>query len=522
MMRHTVVKHACAFVARSATGRLRTGFALGVCASAYLVAALHGTAFAQDAPRATGALIESAELYRTFEKTPIHRAFLPESVDLRDRMPKPRSQGDQSSCVGWATAYAARSYYVGTEGNALDRDSNITSPGFLYHAVRPSASCGEGSYVTDALDFLRDQGALSLAEFPYDDSFCARPTDRQLASADRFRIKDWLAIDLDNFDQIKGSLARGHPVVISAWVNDDFSYVTDAWDDTGPITDDDGGHAMVAVGYDDRRGSFLIQNSWGDDWGNGGFIEATYDTFRHRVMGAYQMVPFEDPPKPNAPEEDEEDVDVSDVRLPDYECSSLVAQEESGVIEGFVSRRLDLASLEREFGGEWKIEVDLRPWPQCEALLIVGDVSGDGIGGADAPKIEVDFEFTEGDLLPLAVTTPNHSSHLHLAYFQADGSVVNLVQSSPANLATIAPSKTLRFGDGEGGRGKFKVSGPFGDELVLAVSTRSPLFPEERPTVETEREFLSALRAATIELEQMGIDRSYAADVAPIVTSPAQ
>ena len=34
--------------------------------------------------------------------------------------------------------------------------------------------------------------------------------------------------------------------------------------------------------------------------------------------------------------------------------------------------------------------------------------------------------------------------------------------------------------------------------MIVAVATRSPLFPEARPFVETEREFLTALRKAII------------------------
>jgi len=29
-----------------------------------------------------------------------------------------------------------------------------------------------------------------------------------------------------------------------------------------------GGHAVLAIGYDDAKQSFLVQNSWGDVWGD--------------------------------------------------------------------------------------------------------------------------------------------------------------------------------------------------------------------------------------------------------------
>lgn len=44
-----------------------------------------------------------------------------------------------------------------------------------------------------------------------------------------------------------------------------------------------GGHAIVCVGYDDGMrigdcsGAFLIRNSWGSSWGDGGYGYLPYD-----------------------------------------------------------------------------------------------------------------------------------------------------------------------------------------------------------------------------------------------------
>jgi C1A family cysteine protease len=48
----------------------------------------------------------------------------------------------------------------------------------------------------------------------------------------------------------------------------------------------EGGHAVLAVGYDDRlrirsdRGAFLVRNSWGADWGDGGYGWLPYSYLR--------------------------------------------------------------------------------------------------------------------------------------------------------------------------------------------------------------------------------------------------
>ncbi|ASC69160.1 uncharacterized protein XM38_000860 [Halomicronema hongdechloris C2206] len=41
------------------------------------------------------------------------------------------------------------------------------------------------------------------------------------------------------------------------------------------------GHAVMAVGYDDAREAFLIQNSWGTEWGNQGYGWLAYDYVLH-------------------------------------------------------------------------------------------------------------------------------------------------------------------------------------------------------------------------------------------------
>ena len=37
-----------------------------------------------------------------------------------------------------------------------------------------------------------------------------------------------------------------------------------------------GGHAVVAVGYDDSKQDFIVRNSWGPSWGIGGYCMMPY------------------------------------------------------------------------------------------------------------------------------------------------------------------------------------------------------------------------------------------------------
>ena len=48
-------------------------------------------------------------------------------------------------------------------------------------------------------------------------------------------------------------------------------------------------HAVLAIGYDDTKygGCIEIMNSWGDTWGNKGFISVKYKDFTKFFIGGY-------------------------------------------------------------------------------------------------------------------------------------------------------------------------------------------------------------------------------------------
>ena len=75
-------------------------------------------------------------------------------------------------------------------------------------------------------------------------------------------------------------LTEGFPFVFGFAVYESFE--SDAVKKTGivnlPKKDERqiGGHAVCAVGYDDTSSRFLIRNSWGADWGMGGYFTMPY------------------------------------------------------------------------------------------------------------------------------------------------------------------------------------------------------------------------------------------------------
>jgi hypothetical protein len=148
---------------------------------------------------------------------PQFRAFIPVSVDLSFRMPAPGDQGQAGSCVAWAVAYAARSYYTSSlEGRDLLLSENLPSPSYVYNRARQlqkKSGCEAGSSVPSAVEVLK-KGALSLANQPYHASDCDPPAPASIVStANDFRVRGLRVINLAKIDNVKGALAQSHPVI---------------------------------------------------------------------------------------------------------------------------------------------------------------------------------------------------------------------------------------------------------------------------------------------------------------------
>jgi hypothetical protein len=447
----------------------------------------------------TGLIEESPQTLDKFARAPKFRNFLPESVDLSSNFPPPGDQGKQGSCVGWSVGYAARAYYVSAgEGRSLSRRANIPSPAYIYNLTLSRSevtNCGHGMMISEALDTLKE-GGVSLADYPYDERRCSPPPSSVIEAASQFRIRDSQTIARNELDTIKGELAQGNPVVFGMRVTRGFIRHRGARVYERHDADFVGSHAMVLIGYDEGRQAFRLQNSWGRGWGDGGRAWLSYAAFRRDANDAFVMRPEGGAPRPRPTPGPSPEPNPPEVVSLDLQCAKVIVAREGGkrIARGFVGKREDLDRV-REKLPDVEIALDVRPWPQCEALLTLDRA----LAATDRPSIAFSGAasiFARGDTVSFHVSAPNAPVHLHVVYFQADGSVVHLVQSDAQNLRTFARGEKIVFGDGKQGRPAFRVSPPFGPEMALVLASRSPIFPEPRPRQETEREFLTALRGA--------------------------
>ncbi len=508
---------------------------LGALAAAALIVAMSATgAMSQERRYSTGAQPTPDAVKATLPQAEVYRDFLPAAVDLSKYMPPVGDQLNQGSCVGWATAYAARAYYAyQVEHRDITLMDNVPSPAWVFNIIHLGNDCNQGSYVVDAMDVLR-QGAPSLAAYPYDDTKCPMPLPPQRARATDFKIESYEMVwdqRTPDLDKVKGALAKGHPVVIIAALDASFFDLNprqSIWRST-PEANNEGGHAFTIVGYDDNTQTFKFINSWSTGWGDEGYGRMTYDTFVARVFEGHIMhlpgdpeillaeadftpdvindlppapPPFK-PPLIITPTDDTRDFAAAEaVDLGDLACGKVdIGTDADGntVASGFVGTEADLDRVTEALKGAVDtVDVALAPWPACEVRLTLASQ----LAETDVPQVAFAPEAPKvGDALNLGIETPGFASYVYAAYFSADGNVVNVTQPNSDDLRPKAGHTVLRFGNADAGQTQLTISPPVGDELLLVLSSEKPLFGAARPDTETNRQFLSALREGVLSGE---------------------
>lgn len=210
---------------------------------------------------------------------------LPSAVDLTNKFPPINDQGQYGTCVAWAAGYNMKTYLEGVDKklttSQLANTNNQFSPKDLFLAI-PSADKGSGcngTYFEAALDLMISRGIATLGSVPYTNIDCGSSAS---SSVQTFKIKNYRQISHTSVSELKSYLAGGRPVLFGAKLGTKFM----SWEGNSVIKSDPvanngqhGYHAMVLAGYDDSRNAFRVVNSWGNEWGDNGYIWVDYTYF---------------------------------------------------------------------------------------------------------------------------------------------------------------------------------------------------------------------------------------------------
>ncbi|MFK7986465.1 MAG: C1 family peptidase [Sandaracinaceae bacterium] len=208
---------------------------------------------------------------------------IPPAVDLRRWMTPVEDQGRLGSCAANALV-GGLEYLVRRESGRPEDFSRL----FVYFAQRlwdDSVREDLGASLVDGVRAMSRLGVPTERSWPYHpDLFGVQPPRLVLREAGRTKVTDWWSVPVDP-DAFRGCLAAGFPIAFGTKVTESFVRTPKSGLTGMPRGADDrrhGRHALLAVGYDDRARRFVVRNSWGQDWGDGGYVYMPYDYVLNR------------------------------------------------------------------------------------------------------------------------------------------------------------------------------------------------------------------------------------------------
>ncbi len=221
------------------------------------------------------------------------------NVDLRPQCPPVYAQGQIGSCT--ANAIAAALEFDMMKQKILDFTPSRLFIYFNERDIEGTVGSDAGAYIRDGIKSVASQGIcpensilgvppesvwpyvglppLAGGTFAPGAAAATAPRDDCYAYAKMHKAIGYQAVD-QNLADMKGCLSSGYPFVFGFTVYESFE--SDAVSETGnvPMPGADeamkGGHAVLAVGYDDKDNVFICRNSWGAEWGEAGYFYMPY------------------------------------------------------------------------------------------------------------------------------------------------------------------------------------------------------------------------------------------------------
>ncbi len=226
-------------------------------------------------------------------------ANIPQKIDLSADCSPIEDQGDIGSCtaqaaVGIVEYFQRRAHGTHLEGSRL----------FVYKTTRNlMGETGDtGGYLRCAMAALCLCGVPPEQYWEYTDEhpdFDEEPTPFVYSLAEDFEAASYFCHDPQTaglpypkvLDSVKRYLAAGIPAMYGFYGGDSFDSPVNPGEMPlpGPNEELKWGHAVVAIGYDDKKkiknpvsnatttGAFKVRNSWGTRWGEGGYGWMPYE-----------------------------------------------------------------------------------------------------------------------------------------------------------------------------------------------------------------------------------------------------
>lgn len=188
------------------------------------------------------------------------------------------NQGNCGSCVAFATVATLEAQTSIASGAAWLKPQFSTQALFACGG----GSCSRGWYPSSAASFVLSKGVIDSACSPYlsgstgDDvackQFCGDQSARTFKPTGVYKPTTGFG---GSVSAVKEALKKG-PLVTTMIVYEDFvAYAGGIY--KAVSNKSVGGHAVSIVGFSDEGRYWIVRNSWGEDWGEKGFVRISWD-----------------------------------------------------------------------------------------------------------------------------------------------------------------------------------------------------------------------------------------------------
>jgi C1A family cysteine protease len=225
----------------------------------------------QASPKTVGGAMDGAE---SADAGDAQAAALPSAFNLNDRggvsyVAGVRNQLNCGSCVAFGSVAVLEGTARYMRG-APSLDVDISEAHLFYGwGATVGVNCNTGWLPLPALTFATSKGVTYESEWPYSSG---NSNGGSLpATWEQHRAKASGTADVtNNVQAIKNHLVSYGPVTGCFVVYTDFfSYKSGVYQHVSG--QQEGGHCVAIVGFDDAQGAWIIKNSWGTSWGMSGF-----------------------------------------------------------------------------------------------------------------------------------------------------------------------------------------------------------------------------------------------------------
>ncbi|MGE3410301.1 MAG: C1 family peptidase [Pirellulales bacterium] len=204
---------------------------------------------------------------------------LPPIVDLRSDCPGILDQGELGSCTACAVGNAYE--FVRLAQGQSPFDVSVLYVYYNTRVIEGTVDYDSGAELRNAIKAVARSGAASDRTWPYEvRKFTAEPSQAAYNEGSDHQALKYRRIS-PSLKNLKSRLADGFPFVFGFTVYESFESRAVEKSGVMPMPKRNeralGGHAVLAVGYQERRKRFTVMNSWSEDWGDGGYFYMPFE-----------------------------------------------------------------------------------------------------------------------------------------------------------------------------------------------------------------------------------------------------